>query len=276
MRIALVEIGELDPGLSLAQTLGSNGNLAAIKKIVETFAEEDFHDAWDDPGGIKIVIGATGMKLKDGATTSEALAKIAQAVRDGGDALVRARTLSFIANLQAMTHDFAGARGTALAIPEIRRGDFPGPSDGFYDAIKPATLAINAELQAAAGDRAGALENLRGAVVLSRGIKTASEKLVAQIVIIQKELACGEHDLASALLREAIPFAIAQAEPVRSRAGDACRKPGEGRRRNRSGHDLARSANIPDSKRTGRSGHSPIGTTGPETTRWQRRFSASH
>jgi hypothetical protein len=122
-----------------------------------------------------------------------------------------------IANLQAQAGDFAGARQTAESIPSIKRSSFPGPSDGFYDAIKPATLAMNAQIQAEAGDRAGASEAFHRAIELSRVIETGGEKVVAQIVIIEKQIACGEGGSARALLDEAIPFALKQPEPLRSR-----------------------------------------------------------
>jgi len=215
---ARAEIGDLDGALGLAQTLGKYGRSAALEEIVESFAEDDFHGARNDPAGVKILIGAESMKVKDRATTRQAMPKIAQAVRDTGDTLLQARMLSMIANLQVKAGDFAGARQTADSIPNIKRKDFPGPSDGFYDAIKPATLAINAWLQAEAGDKGGASEGLRQAISLSRSVETADQKIVAQIVIVQKQIECGDHSGARALIQEAIPFALKQPEPLRSRS----------------------------------------------------------
>ena len=144
--------------------------------------------------------------------------KIAQAVREIGDALLQVRTLSMISNLQAHAGDFAGARQTAESIPNIRRKDFPEPSDGFYDAIKPATVAINARVQHEAGDKLGASEAFRQAIALSRAVETADQKLIAQIFITQKQIECGDRDGANALIKEAIPFAMGQPEPARSRS----------------------------------------------------------
>ena len=77
---------------------------------------------------------------------------------------------------------------------------------------------MNARLQAEAGDKAGASEGLRQAVALSRAIETAGQKIVAQIVIIQKQIECGDQASARALLQEAVPFALSQPEPLRSRS----------------------------------------------------------
>jgi len=214
---AMAEIGGMDEALKLTRTLGKRGQLDAMRMIVESFADDDYHGPWDDPGGVKIVIGAESMKVKDRAATRQAMPKIAQAVRDTGNTILQVRALSMIANLQAKAGDFAGARQTADSIPNIKRKGFPGPSDGFYDAIKPATLAVNARLQAEAGDKAGASEGFRHAISLSRAIETADQKMVAQIVIVQKQIECGENGGARALLGEAIPFALGLTEPVRSR-----------------------------------------------------------
>ena len=215
---AMVEIGDIDQALALVQTLGKYGKPAALRKIVESFAEDDFHGAWYDPGGIKIVIGADAMKVKDKVATTQAMPKLVQAVRDTDDILVQVRTLSTIANLQAQAGDFAGARKTADSIPNIKRKDFPEPSDGFYDAIKPATLAINARCQFKSGDKIGASEGLERAIVLSREVETADQKLIAQIFIAQKQIACGDHNGARALVTEAVSFALQQPEPLRSRS----------------------------------------------------------
>jgi tetratricopeptide (TPR) repeat protein len=214
----MAEIGDLDRAINLAKTLGKHGKPPAMRMIVESFAEDDFHGPWDDPSGIKIVIGAHSMKVKDRTATIRAMPKIARAVLEMGHTLLPVRTLSMISNLQAKAGDFAGARQTADSIPNIKRRDFPGPSDGLYDAIKPATLAINAGVQAEAGDKAGASEGLRQALALSRAIETPNQKIVAQIVIVQKQIECGDQEAARALLREVIPFILVQFEPLRSRS----------------------------------------------------------
>ncbi len=213
----LVEIGELDRALAMVRALEKGNRPAALRRIVESFAEDDYRGAWNDPGGIKIVIGADAMKVKDKAATRTAMPRIADAVRETGNALLQVRTLSTIANLQAQSGDFTGARRTAEQVPNIKRSDFPGPSDGFYDAIKPATLAINARLQHEAGDKAGASEGFRQAIALSREIVTGDQKLIAQIFITQKQIECGDFQGARLLVQEATAFALKQPEPARSR-----------------------------------------------------------
>ena len=65
-----------------------------------------------------------------------------------------------LAHLQAKAGDFAGATATAESIPTIKRYDYPGPSDGYYDALKPGMLAIVAQFEFAAGEKAAARERL--------------------------------------------------------------------------------------------------------------------
>src|SRR5262249_50286383 len=109
------------------------------------------------------------------------------------------------------------ALATARSIPELKRSDFPGPSDGFYDAIKPATFALIAAAQAEAGDRAAAAVTLDQADALARAVAADDQKLIARIVIAQKNVACGRRDVAKAVIAEAIALALTQAEPRRSR-----------------------------------------------------------
>ena len=77
----MAEIGDLDGALKLVRRLGKRGKLDAIRMIIESFTEDDFHGAWDDPGGIKIVIGAESMKVKDRTAARQAMPKLAQVVR---------------------------------------------------------------------------------------------------------------------------------------------------------------------------------------------------
>ena len=164
------------------------------------------------------MLGAESMKVKDRTKTWQAMPKIAQAVRDCGDLLFQARMLAMIAHLQAKAGDFAGARLTSDLIPTIKHRDFPGPRDGFYDAIKPGVLALIAQLQMDIGDKAGASEGLRRAVAMSHAIEAPGERIVAQIAITQKLIECGDRDIARTLLDEAISFSLEQPEPLRSRS----------------------------------------------------------
>ncbi len=123
-----------------------------------------------------------------------------------------------LAHLQAMAGKFDDAIRTTESIPAITRRDFPGPSDGFYDAIKPATLAMVAHLQFEGGEKARARERLVQAVSLSRGIETADQRVVSQIVIIRNFIACDDPEAAKSLLTESISLARQQPEPFRSRS----------------------------------------------------------
>ena len=89
---SMVEIGDTDDALKLVQSLGKAAKAGALQRIVESFADDDYHGGWSEQGGIKIVIGADAMKVKDKAATRQAMPKIARAVRESGDALVQVRT----------------------------------------------------------------------------------------------------------------------------------------------------------------------------------------
>ena len=213
---SLVEIGDLDGALELARSLGKYGRRSALQAIIKSLADGQLGVGYDE-GGIKIMIGAESLQLKDRESARRDLPRITQVVRGIPDPLLQARTLSMIAHLQAKAGEFAAARQTADSIPDVKRKDFPGPSDGFYDAIKPATLAILARLQADAGNRAAATEGLNRAVALSRAIEAADQKIVAQIEIARNQLGCGYQAEARRLIRETIAVALEQAEPLRSR-----------------------------------------------------------
>ena len=215
---AMVETGDLDDSMALLRTVGKVDREKAIARIIESLADDNFKGAWTDPGGIKIVIGAEMMKVRDPKTARRVLPMVARVVSESDDRLAQARLLSKIASLQADAGDFVGARRTVDSIPDIKRADFAGPSDGFYDAIKPAILAAIAQHQYDAGDKAGARLSLRQSIALAWAIETVDQKIVAEIVITHKHIECGDRDGARDLLKEAIPFALIQAEPLRSRS----------------------------------------------------------
>jgi beta-lactamase regulating signal transducer with metallopeptidase domain/tetratricopeptide (TPR) repeat protein len=215
--LAMAETGDLDGALKVVGSLGRNARQTAMRKIVAALTEDEGGGEWLVTGGIKITIGADSLKMKDRKNALTALPKIAQAVRSLDDPLVQARTLSMIAHLQAKSGDFGGALQTIDSSPDIAREQFPGPSDGFYDAIKPATLAKVGRLQFEAVNKGGAESTFIRAMTMSRATESADQRIVAQIVIIQELLECGLQEEARALLREAIPFAMQQPEPLRSR-----------------------------------------------------------
>ncbi len=214
---AMAETGDFDGALQLTKSLKEYGAESAIRKIVDSFTEYVPGEGWFSTGGIKLTIGAESLKLKDSNASRIALPKLVQFAREIGNSLFQARTLSMLAHLQAKAGDYAGAIQTAESIPNIKRKDFPGPSDGYYDALKPCTLAIIAPLQFENGDKAGAGERLHQAIMLTGAIEAADQKIVSQIVIVRKQIECNDLNAAKSLLRESIPLAQRQSEPLRSR-----------------------------------------------------------
>jgi beta-lactamase regulating signal transducer with metallopeptidase domain/tetratricopeptide (TPR) repeat protein len=215
---ALAETGDFVSAIQLVASLDNNGRQSAIERIVESFTEDEAGEAWLPISGIKITIGAPSRRLKDREAASIALPKLVQAATAIGDPLYQARSLSLLAHLQAKLGKFADAVRTTESIPAIKRKDFPGPSDGFYDAIKPATPAIVAQLQFEGGEKARGHERLLQAVRLSRAIETADQKIVSQIVIIRKLLGCHDLESAKTMLTESISLARQQPEPFKSRS----------------------------------------------------------
>jgi tetratricopeptide (TPR) repeat protein len=218
MMKALSEAGEIDQQLALAREATPRAQQAILGEVLDGLANDDHTAGWLDFGGISIKIGTPSLAPKDPARARVALPKVAAAARASGDVKVQARTLATIAHLQARAGDFPGALGTARSIPELKRSDFPGPSDGFYDAVRPVAFALIAGRQAEAGDRPAAAATLAEAEGLARAIAAEDQKLVAQIVIAQKQAACGRRDAARAVIAEAVPLALSQPEPRRSRA----------------------------------------------------------
>jgi len=218
---AFGEMGDVGGALRLVATFEDEASRqAALRSLVDSLAEEDTGHRWIwlDPGGIKILIGAVGSRPKDPAVARRELPKVARALEATADRLRGGRTLARVAHLQAMAGDLAGARATAEAIPDLKRADFPGPADGSYDAVRPGTLAIVARLMAGSGDRAGADDLFRRATGQTRAIEADDQAIVARLVVARERSACGEHDHARVLLGEALPVALKQPEPLRSRS----------------------------------------------------------
>ena len=215
---ALAETGDIDGALQLARSLDKHGITSAIEKIVASFTEDKPGEAWLPVSGIKITIGAPSRRIKQRDVARIALPKLVKVAIAIDDRLMQARTLSMLAHLQAMSGEFDDAIRTTESIPAIKRKDFPGPSDGFYDAIKPATLAMVAHLQFEGGERNAARARLLQAVSLSRAIETTDEKVISQIVIIRKLVACDDPESAKSVLTESISIARQQPEPSKSRS----------------------------------------------------------
>lgn len=215
---ALSQTGDLDGALRLITTFPDpKSRSRAFQKVLDSVAHDKQDGAWLKPGGLKIEIGAESYKVENEADARRDLPRLARAVREALDPLEQARTLSMIAHLQAKAGDFPGSLVTAESIPDLQRSDFPGPSDGYYDAIRPATLALIARLQLGAGDRASGRAGFRRARALCQAIPTEGEKIIAQIVIARQLAEAGEAAEAGTLRDEAVVLSLRQSEPRRSR-----------------------------------------------------------
>ncbi|MGP0065221.1 MAG: M56 family metallopeptidase [Isosphaeraceae bacterium] len=214
---ALADIGDLDGALDVARTIGGSGRRSAFRSIIESLAEAKSPEREYDPYGITQMIGTETLQPKDRDAARRDLPKIARVVRGIADPLLQLQCLAMIAHLQARAGDFAAARQTADAIPDVRHRDFPGLTGGFYEAVKPSTLASIAGMQAEAGERVAASEGFDRAAALSRAIAAADQKIAAQVVIARNQLGSGSSGEARRLVREGIDTALAQAEPLRSR-----------------------------------------------------------
>jgi len=213
---SMFEAGDLDDAFALVREMPPQAQPAAIGRILDQITTDDHSGAWFDPGGIAIKIGNPSMSPKDPARARVVLPRIAATTRASSDAKVQARTLAVVAHLQARAGDIAGGLATARSIRALKRSDFPGKSDGFYDAVKPVTFALIAGAQAKAGDPS-AVETFGEAQSLTRAIAAADQKLVAQIAIARQQAECGRRDAVKAIVAEALPLALTQPEPRRSR-----------------------------------------------------------
>ena len=215
----LARIGDLDGALAAVANVGPKRQPRALDQLLETMTEPaPGSGAWYDGGGIKITIGADSFAVTDLAAARRDLSKIAAFVRGLDDLRLQARTLSKIAHLQAKAGDFAGATRTAEATPALKRSNFPGQADGFYDSVRPATFALVAREQAENGDRAGAESLFRVALAETQAITDEGEKVIASLVIARERARIGDRPAALQLLAEITPTAKDFAEPRRSRS----------------------------------------------------------
>ncbi|WP_406694243.1 M56 family metallopeptidase [Singulisphaera sp. Ch08] len=213
----LFEAGDRDEALALIRELPPRTQQSTLSTLINELSIDDRRVPWLDVTGINLKIGDSSLSPKDPAQARELLPKIAAVARATGDARVQARTLATIALLQARSGDFAVALATAESIPDLKRADYPGPSDGFYDAVKPATFALIGGIMAESGDQSAATDAFARSETLTRAVGAEDQKLIAQIVIVQQQIASGRTDAAKAVIHEALPQALAQPEPRRSR-----------------------------------------------------------
>ena len=123
-----------------------------------------------------------------------------------------------IAHYQAINGDPAAAMAVADSIPSLKRGDFPGLNEGFYDSVKPVTYVKIAQCELKAGRRDVAAQTLDKAMKLCEAIVTPGERTVAEIMILDALMACGRDEDARVLLKQAVPRALSLTEPRRSRS----------------------------------------------------------
>ena len=207
--------GDFDQALALLREMTPPMQQAALGWILESISAEVRRNL--ELGGIEIWIEYPILSPKDPAVARVALPKIAAAARALRNPRMEAIELAMIAPLQANSGDLAGALATARSIPDLKRPNVAGPSDGYHEAAKPITFAVIAAVQARAGDQSAAVATLAEAEALARNLEDEGEKLIAQIVIAQKSAACGRRDVANPIITEAVRLARTQAEPRRSR-----------------------------------------------------------
>jgi beta-lactamase regulating signal transducer with metallopeptidase domain/tetratricopeptide (TPR) repeat protein len=212
--------GQLHEAFEVIRSLDGPGRASSLEKLLEAMSDDRSQNQvpWFDAGSIKIMIGAEWFTPKDPAQARIVLPRIAEAVRQLGDPVQEARVLSMIAGMQARAGEVATALTTAASIPALGPKDHRTPADGFYEAIKPGTLAILAGVAASKGDDARALDALRDALALAREIESPGEKIVAQIVIARQMIERGDTEPAHGLLFKTVVLAREQAEPRRSRS----------------------------------------------------------
>ncbi|WP_422924581.1 M56 family metallopeptidase [Singulisphaera sp. PoT] len=217
----LTELGDLDGAIELVRSLpGEDARAQGFHKVLRAFADEASNRPMVSLGGIKITIGADSLEIKAESVAGArfGLPKIAEAARKTLGPLDQARFLSALSHLQAKAGDFAGALATAETIPALSRADYPGPSDGFYDAIRPATFALIARLRSQAGEKAEAGVTFERALALTRGVTDDFERIIARIVIAKERVEAGEKADARPIIDDAIALALGQPEPRRSRS----------------------------------------------------------
>lgn len=215
---AMARSGDSDGYLTAIGTVDPSRLPRVIDGLVREMTEYDERAAWYGIGILKITIGDDMYRITDREMARRDLPRMAAALARVGSPLVRARLLAMVAHLQAKAGDFAGAGKTAGAIPVVRREDFPGPSDGFYDAVRPVALALIARERAEAGDRSHVEAEFQEALDAARAIRDLGEKTIALMVIGRERARIGDRAAALAVLGEVEPLVMTLPEPRRSRS----------------------------------------------------------
>lgn len=214
---ALEKIGESDAAIELIRALPASGQLVALRGAVEALGAPDPDDSIGmlEVSGIKLVVGAPGVKIEDAEAARPALRRLAEAVEaePAAEPIVKARTLSRIADLQSKAGDHEGALLTAASIP----AGLGAPAESFGEALRPATMALVAG-RMPASDAARASSVFAEAEAQSRGIESPRERIVAGLVIARERAKRGMRGEAIAVLDPLMATALAAEEPLRSRA----------------------------------------------------------
>ena len=216
--MAMARSGDLDGALATLVNSNPARATSALDGLVRDMTEYDNRAVWYGPGLLKVTIGADIYKITDLEKARRDLPRYAEALGQVDAPLARARMLARIAHLQAKAGDFAGARKTAEAIPVVHREDFPGPSDGFYDAIRPVAFVLIARERAEAGDRSRVEAEFLESLDAARAVRNAGEKTVALMVIGRERARLGDEAAALTVLGEVEPLVATLPEPRRSRS----------------------------------------------------------
>jgi tetratricopeptide (TPR) repeat protein len=209
--------GQIDSALALLPNLQPAWLEREMSEMIESLADPDSLGPWADFGKVSISIGDPMLVLKNPAQARTTLLRIAEALGGVDNAKVRARLLAIVARLQAVAGDFDGALATANLIPELKRSDYPGPRDGFYDSVRPTAFALVASQLVEAGQQDRALTTFETALKLADAIEPVEERLIAQIAIARELATCGHQAEALELAAGVVPVVSEQTEPRRSR-----------------------------------------------------------
>lgn len=220
----VIATADLDRALEIVASTPSTRRVYALRRILEGSCKLGVA-SWVEGAGLRINIGEPSLILKDEARARVDLPKFVAVARTIEDATKRARMLATLARLQAQAGDLDAALATAESTPELRRADHPGPADGFYDAVKPATFALIAAERARTGDRPGADAALARSASTTKAAADDVERAVAGLVLADAYEAAGRRGDAKAALADVHAAAAAQPEPRRSRMlGEVARR----------------------------------------------------
>ena len=214
----LSEAGELDQALALVREMTPQAQQAALAEILVEISTDDHRGAWFDPAGIAIKIGEPSAQPQGPGRGPR---RPAEDRRRGAG----------VGRCEGAGPDPGDRRAPPGPRRRLRRRPGDGPVDPRPEAVglpRPERRLLRRRqagrrspsspgAQAEAGDRSAAAATLGEAEALARAIAAEDQKLIAQIVIAQKDVACGRRDAAKSVIAEALALALTQPEPRRSR-----------------------------------------------------------